>query len=408
MTKVWNDIALERLNHHVAFPILIMCSRSVGFLIVTLALLHVSPPAFAQSQMCMSLEDEPRNTVKKLFEYSQLAERHIDRTVDEPIGCPDDNTTMHVPDVQMSLIEVPSYWAVERFKDAFDENYRMWLQELGIQSGGEVFVDPTSADTRSNMLRVVCQDQFFPFDAGIEMRFYRRTTGADVVQLKVVGRPPNDSNAEWVVPEIDSDGIITLPGTTWSKRWSEQAISNFAGEYCGFPAVNFVVDAICAGAIQAREKEESFWLNVDENEKLTLVGHSLGGAAAQFIATSSLSQKGNDNWSFCPGVDAYAFGSIGLKEPQRRALRKTVRGTLTSYASECDGLTQILFPGNVQAGHLFTLSNTEKHLIDDIQDDLCNCLRHQGNHQFIDRSGAASLPRNMSLCPSGDHSPISP
>lgn len=367
-----------------------MWARNAEFLIAALALLLLDSPASAQSQACMSLESGQRETLKELFRYSQLAERPSDR-LHERTDCSDNEST-HASAVQYVYpLPLPKSWSGAHFD--------LRLKEIiGSQTGGMPFVESPPDNQEINTLHVGCRDQIWSFDAAVEMRFYRRNTGADVVQLRVVVRPGDDTNADWVVLEIDSDGIVTIPGTALSR--SSQAISNFVGEDCVFPAAKFAVYAMCEQAHQAEEKGETsdFRLGT-ENGKLTLVGHSLGGAAAQFIANSWPSQVDDQSWPNCPGVNAYAFGSIGL-EPPDAGQRPTVEGTLISYVSACDWIAQSApFSQRVQAGNLFSLSLTaNSHTIDSIQEDLCSCLRQVGNHEFNDYGKPDFPPSNESLC----------
>lgn len=213
-----------------------------------------------------------------------------------------------------------------------------------------------------------CVDEFLWFDAAVEMRFYRPNTGDDFIQLSVVGRDRN-SNAEWVVPEFGSDGTITFPGTRLYD--SSQVTSNFVGEGCVFPVARLVVDMVCEQIVnennQDNEEKPPDSGFRTENNRLTLVGHSLGGAVTQFIATSWSSQRNDTRSSNCPGYDAYAFGSIGL-EPPDSDYQQAVHGSLVSYISNCDWVAQKMpFSKRIQLGHLFTLSHTDKHLIDSIQ-----------------------------------------
>ena len=251
-----------------------------------------------------------------------------------------------------------------------------------------------------NVLYVGCRNEMnllgFDFDLAVEMRFFRREPGADVIQMDVAGKPSNNTSATWD-PVIGPDGrIIPLPGTNLSQM--RQILSDFGGEGCVFPAAKFAVYAMCNRADGA-ESGDGFNSSLStENGRPTLVGHSLGGAAAQFIASSRRPPTGR-NWPDCAGVIAYGFGSIGLK-PTGPNDHPSPGGTLTAYASECDWLVQPLFADKVQTGHLFTLSSTTGHSIDDIQRDLCKCLRGNENHALLDYGLPESPPDNRSLCPS--------
>ena len=375
--SVWNAVTIEerirqffyvksslkdRRFDHLFFTTRI---RNTRFLIAVLVLCFVSPPALSQS--C-----GPHERVKELFRYSQLAERLGDQKKDHADGSA---CASLVP--KRKPIPVPAQWWAN-----FDASS---LQEVvGNQTNGETFVESPSGDEKNNTLRVGCRGKIV--DWAVEIRFYRRLDiDADYVQLQVVGKPSDNTDVNWEIPVIGPDGTVTLPGT----RWSDPGLvrSNLDGEDCAFPAAKFTLYDMCKRADSLRR---------DDNGYLTVVGHSLGGAAAQFIASSWPSQGSDDAWPKCPGVNAYAFGSTGLELPSDDH-QVVVRGTLISYISVCDEFAKV-FPSRVQAGHLFTLSPTRSHLIDSIQKDLCECLIGAGNHQFNDYGAVDSPPANKSLC----------
>ena len=233
------------------------------------------------------------------------------------------------------------------------------------------------------------------FDVAVEMRFYRRNIGADVIQLDVVYRHGDDDN-DWL-PFIDPDSgeIIVIPGTATNiMRELRHWLASSAGEGCPFPAARFAVYAMCERANPEERDAYDSSLRMEDGMPV-VVGHSLGGAAAQFIATSRSPRESN-GWPTCPGVNAYAFGSIGLTSSSVG----TIRGTLKTYASDCDWLVSNRhspFAGRVQTGHLFTLSS-DSHLIDSIQRDLCACLRGDGNHVFHIHDLSEPPQGNRDLC----------
>ena len=214
-----------------------------------------------------------------------------------------------------------------------------------------------------NVLYVGCRQEMNilgrDFDLAVEMRFYLREPGVDVIQMDVVRKPSNNARAGWD-PSIDPDGrITTLPGT--DMRQMRQILSNVSGEDCVFPAAKFTVYAMCNRANRAESGDGSNSLLRTENSgRPTLVGHSLGGAAVQFIA-SSRRPPTDGNWPDCPGVKAYAFGSTGL-QPTGPNDHPSDGGTLKTYTSDCDVIVQSLlaFADRVQIGHLFTLSSTKQ------------------------------------------------
>ena len=351
---------------------------------VALSFIGFSLPVLSDSPLCKSLKHAERVNLQTLFLLSQLAERPEDISPKEPTDCFKEKTQLAPPMPAMGLIPV---------SDIMPHTERLRSRLRDIHDIQEAFIEPSPLI--NNMLHVGCQHTIFNIDVAVEMRFFRRDSGADIVQLDVVRRPLGGSSSEWG-PLIQPDGaivdlktnVVSLPGTdSFRLFWA-----NFGGEKCVFPAARFTINAICEYANSEESKTSSTSLRIEDG-KPTLVGHSLGGAAAQYIATSR-PYRGE---SKCPGVDAYAFGSTGLT-PQSPNIAPAIRGTLTSYVSECDWLVQLGFSSRIQPGRLFTLSRTKSHFIDDIQGDICDCLRDMGNHRFGEHKSSRSPPQNQKLC----------
>ena len=324
--------------------------------------------------------------MSELFRHSQLAERPDDREdrVDE--SCSTGGTTLveAVPDLQSRPVPPTLYDPSTLYG-----NLESQLREL---IDPRAFVDPPRDQENTNTLYVGCEDEILNlFDVAVEMRFHRRDIGADVIQLDVVYRE-DDGDNEWSrFIDPDSGEVIVLPG---AERELRQWLATLAGERCAFPAARFAVYAMCEHANLEEGDASDSSLRVADGRP-TVVGHSLGGAAAQFIATSRSSRKSND-WPTCPGVNAYAFGSIGLTSSSVG----DIHGTLKTYASDCDWLVSDRyspFADRVQTGHLFTLSSNS-HLIDGIQRDLCGCLRGDGDHVFHIHDSTEPPQGNMDLC----------
>lgn len=341
-------------------------SLSTAGAIVVLALCLGLVSTTALSQACV-----PTDVVSELFRYSQLAERPEAREAEEP--CSTENTRYPQP------FPVP----------AFDEDLRRQLQDA---IGDRALVERPRDTENTNTLYVGCKNEILNFDVAVEMRFYRQEVGADVNQLDLVYRQ-GDGDNEWS-PFIDprSGDIIAFPGTDLSdlRQW----LANSAGEHCPFPAARFAVYSMCMHANSREGSASASSLRMEDGMPI-VVGHSLGGAAAQFIATSRPLQESN-GWPTCPGINAYAFGSTGLTPSSLG----TIHGTLKTYASDCDWLvSNINFPfaDRVQTGHLFTLSSNS-HLIDSIQDDLCSCLRDDAPRMFRVHDPSELPQTNWALC----------
>ena len=246
----------------------------------------------------------------------------------------------------------------------------------------------------------------------------RANSGADTVRLDVVTREPRDPNgeeppADWA-PVIGPNGLITFPGT--NPEDGEQVLANLFHNPCLFRAAHLALHALCtvpnappatdspgtAGTPGASEVPASGWLRTDSEGRPNVVGHSLGGAVTQYIAItappSPVSRSADDDsHNACSGVNAYAFGSTGLTTETVGDAR-SIRGELTSYASDCDFLVHCVpgFNERVQPGRVLTL-HSYSHWINDIQKDLCNCRRWAGTDVLYDLDTRAEPPSNLSL-----------
>ena len=350
-----------------------------AIVVLALGLGLVSPAAL--SQACA-----PTEVVSDLFRHSQVAERPEDREDRADESCSTEGTTFvdAVPDLRP--LAVPTS----------DDN-RLRSQLLDAIGDRALVARPRDPEN-TNTLYVGCEDEILDlFDVAVEMRFYRRDIGtdviqgADVIQLDVVYRQ-GDGDNQWR-PFIDPDSgeIIVFPGAEQELR---QWLASFAGEDCPFPVARFAVYAMCERTNSEEGDASDISLRMKDGMPV-VVGHSLGGAAAQFIATSR-SRRESNGWPTCPGVNAYAFGSIGLTSSSVGA----IRGTLKTYVSDCDRVVSSRyspFADRVQTGHLFTLSS-DSHFIDSIQRDLCGSLRGDGNHVFHIHDSSEPRQGNWDLC----------
>lgn len=356
----------------------------VSISIVAAAFVCFGTPALSDSWSCDSLKSSQRSTLQSLFLYSQFAERPEDIEPHEPTECLKGEARLATSLPEINPIPIGSIMpSVKRLLSQF--------KDFGeIQ---KAFAEPSQQI--DNMLHVGCRHTMLDIDVAVEMRFFRRDRGADIVQLGVVHRPIGGNSSNWApviesrdATSISKSDVVSLPGTDSLRLfWT-----NFSGEECVFPAARFTINAMCEYANGEDGKASDSSLRTEDG-KPTLVGHSLGGATAQYIATSK-PFRGEPK---CPGVDAYAFGSTGLTT-QLSSMQSVGGGTLISYVSECDWLVQFAFASRIQPGRVFTLSQTDSHFIDGIQGDICKCLRGEERHQFGEYDLTLSAPPNRKLC----------
>ena len=335
-------------------------------------------PVTAFAQACGT--EAISETLQKLFNYSQLAERTEDRRCNEPTTCtfgqhnqiagPDDLTPIPITEQDAQRLET-------RLPDSL----------------GSPFVRPHRVNEKEIALYIGCEGPGSP-DIAVEMRLYRRSGQGDLVRLDLVGRHQHVDDQSWTPLEV-GDGVVVLPGTRWLPPWTAPA--NFFGEHCAFPVARFAVHALCEEANGNPDGPNHRSL-LTPGHAPTLVGHSLGATTAQFIMSANGSELPD-----CPGINAYAFSGLGL-DPNIVDQQRAATAQLTSYLSECDFKAQLPnFRLQVQPGRLYTLSESNSHFLDVVQADLCRCLqgrtRQVTQQHLTDRSQPNDAPSNQSLCP---------
>ena len=322
---------------------------------------------------------DPDDKALELFTYAQLAERPTDIKPNEQ-QCVHDGWQDGVPRrAQLTPIPITEQ-DVKGLKSRVAEWERNVLVEL-----------PTNAEQRAehpNLLYIGCEEDHTPIDVAVELRLFRAPESGDLVELRVVKRTTRNGTGAWETIQVGGD-VLRMPGTDWFNL--ETARANFYGEDCAFGATQYAVFTLCEDAHRNVDSPKRPSL-LTRGRTPILVGHSMGAAATQFIMAA-----GNPRLADCPRIDGYAFGSIGINE-KLLTDGPPVKGRLTSYLSACDVISQ-QFGRRVQPGHLFTLSGSRTHTVDEIQDDLCNCVRGKGRHKLVDRGARERARANMCLCP---------
>ena len=350
--------------------------RPLAAVAITTLALSLTSHHSAEAQSC-----GPEPILKTLFNYSQLAERPKERETGETTTCQYGSNGQTVSPDPVNEIDLTENGRAELIND---------LRRQLMTFEDNAFIEETDG-----ALYVGCNEWFGTVKIAVELRLYKRTNQDDLIRPTVVGRQRNDNDNDggWEPVKLDGD-VLTLPGTNWSMD-TNTVLANLVGERCAFLSARFAVLKMCE---QAHDAEDRTGISsiLTPGTTPTLIGHSLGATTAQFIMSAP--GAGLPDLE-CPRIDAFAFSSIGLNEAN--VVSPTpVAGTLKSYASECDWMAQLPgFHNNFQSGRLFVLSNSDSHLLDTVQGDLCTCLRGVGNHRLRDMGRPTPPPSNIALCP---------
>ena len=312
--------------------------------------------------------------LKALFKYSQLAERPADRMKDTPEctgvgGAFDQPNALRTPDADVRRMIITEI------------NERLEGNELGATSQW------SPKENEANTMYVGC-----PVESGAlgtVLRLFEGVRGL-LVQTDAAVKSPDDTGWVPLQPTMGADGTITFPGTDPSD-W-DQIVSNFQGEGCVFDATRVAVDVLCAAYNLEGPHLE---LGNMESNPATLTGHSLGGAAVQYVTIRAAEvPKSSHEWE-CASVQGYAFGSIGLTDSASAGNDGTA---LETYVSQCDWLTDAVARDNRQTGQITVRSNSRSHFIDAIQDDICECIQGTGECRAYVASTGQRPPTNKSIC----------
>ena len=166
--------------------------------------------------------------------------------------------------------------------------------------------------------------------------------------------------------------------------------ANFEGEDCVFPVVKTTVAVLCevlrhqeGPAYEALIKRNGNAAFSKRRQSVTMIGHSLGGSATQYVA-SNIPDQCKPEGHFV-AFEAYAFASPGLME-QEDAQRQSE--SLGGYLINGDWLLQRAFSDRFQRGRVSVFTppgprmSCPGHFIDEVQESICLCLQGKGMLDF--------------------------
>ena len=184
-----------------------------------------------------------------------------------------------------------------------------------------------------------------------------------------IGENIQTQSLRLVTPDAEHalEDVVAIRGTQFARKIAK--ILNTARQLNA--SIQDIIGASCAfnmAAILVRSEHEEF-----SADKLSVTGHSLGGAVAQFIAYD---RAEHSDLYRIPDFDAYAFNAIGIKNPLEGVLQD-----LISFHLEGDLVSELIGPvlGRKQAGIDYRCIppsdfDEGRHGISEIQHALCRCI----------------------------------
>lgn len=333
----------------------------------------------ASAEMCVNPDENTTTLLKQLHEYAQIAEAPKKKNLRYMESCKAENGTVisRSPTDIVELI-VPEQFT-NRVKSRTDTEYSSLARLQPTrrnENNGEIspFTIGCSMDQDDQNANLI-DFSFRLFAKIIGDRAFFYLTGTEV---------------KGTVVDRGTGEIITItPGTDLSQLPQIQA--NFRGENCVFPLVETTVSVLCevlldrGGDVYQAFVENNDHKNFsDQPKSLTMVGHSLGGSATQYVA---MNIPDNCNSEENPlEFQAYAFASPGLKE---RGYPQNQPNNLESYLINGDWLLgHKVFSDRSQRGHVSVYTPPKwkmigpKHSINDVQKSICMCLQGEGLMDF--------------------------
>lgn len=355
--------------------------HEVAFGMVAALMLAGSGSAIAQE--CRSLSPTMRDSQHSLYQHALIAEAAYGRQIadgnaSDPTAYCQDSTTGRRTDYDGLRIST----AVVLLPSVVSTQWQGLVTELELR----LYYNPRNGVTylgcsqdRDIDLAITWTDVLRPLDGDGTAR---------VVVFEVVLLA-----AATVLPDVEQLGVTRLvrfepePLTEWfaiqgtdftQHPQLQSSVQDLLDGSCVFSVAALVVGSL-------REQAPSHVLSV--------VGHSLGGAAAQYVANERAVRRELIGERRPDGVDAYySFNSVGLRASELADLPQ-----LHSYYVDGEILSGYSAQlGRVQGGHVYRYipdrdsgsvwdaDASERHRLPAVQEGLCQCINGNG---FLDYRG---------------------
>lgn len=343
--------------------------------VVAAILLTVGFEHSAYAARCTTLHGNNATQLKLLYGYAQIAEAPKNHDLSYMENCetvggsliaesPTDIVDLIVPKEFTDLVVK----SVEHMRD------RARLQPTRLDQNGRLSPFTVGCSIEQNDENMLVNFSFKLLATIIGNRAVFYLTGTEVkgsIVLSDSGMP-----------------ITIIPGTDLLQLPEIQA--NFKGEKCVFPLVRTTVDVLCkvlryrkGPVYQALVEKNNNGVLSQASHSVTMIGHSLGGSATQYVA-SNIPDQCKPEGDFV-AFEAYAFASPGLVE-QGDAQRQSK--SLGGYLINGDWLLQRAFSDRFQRGRVSVFTppgprmSCPGHFIDEVQESICLCLQGEGMLDF--------------------------
>lgn len=359
--------------------------RLTAFGAVFFALVAVHP-AMAQQQQCADLSTEMLETHRSLYEYALVAEYAYER-----------NPPSHSCEAENIQDSASLELSWDEFRNPFGEHWS------GFEAWNSVFSEGRNLDTNeyewyideNRIPYVVCRREgVTPFVPNLALTWVSRILApGDEMQildvfLDVVVVAPLAIASSWieqglgflVLDRIDEqpEQMVAFRGTDLARLMGIPEVSTSLGD---------LLDRSCAFEIATRvvaEVGRRFGTS-----RLSVIGHSLGGAAAQYVARDQAAN--GSNYSSAAEFNAYSFNSVGLdvsnSDPSSllRLYSYSIDGEIVSVLGEQlrrvqagRAIRYIPPPGMEKWSGSVATELIRRHRITTVQEGLCDCLQGQG------------------------------